>query len=76
MKRWNQQGGGGREEDGEERGFVVGRSLEMEREVEERRVSRVRVWEGRRKMSFWERKDCVAEVTEERAVRSWLRCSR
>lgn len=43
MKRWNQQGGGGGDEDGEERGFVVGRSLEMEREVEERRVSRVRV---------------------------------
>jgi hypothetical protein len=33
-------------------------------EVEERRVSRVRVWEGRRRRSFWERKEWASEVAE------------
>lgn len=40
-------------------------------EVEERRVSRVRVWEGRRRRSFWERKEWASEVAVATRLTRW-----
>lgn len=64
IKRLNQQllGGGGR---------MVVEEWRMERdlEVDAMSVSRVRVWDGRRLRSLWERKVEVLLVTVERRVR-------
>lgn len=52
--RRNQHSGAGGG-DGSGRGWRFRRR--RERRTEEMRDSRVRVWEGRRRMSFWERKE-------------------
>lgn len=58
-KRLNQHskgGGGGRNGDCG-RGLGKQRRVDREVEAEERRDSRVRVWAGRRRRSFWKRKE-------------------
>lgn len=72
-KRLNQHssGGGGGRSGGCGGGFGKQRRVESEVEVEERRVSRVRVWEGRRRRSFWERKEWASEVAVATRLTRW-----
>lgn len=68
-KRRNQESRCGEER---ERGCEGLRRREREWEVEERRDSRRRDWEGRRVRSLWERKECAVCVTLEiNAARFW-----
>ncbi|TQD88396.1 hypothetical protein C1H46_026055 [Malus baccata] len=72
-KRLNQHSsgvGGGRNGVG---GGGLGKQRRVEREVEadERRDSRVRVWAGRRRRSFWERKEWASDVAAVTRLTRW-----
>lgn len=72
-KRLNQHssGVGGGRNGGCGGGLGKQRRVEREVEADERRDSRVRVWAGRRRRSFWERKEWASDVAAVTRLPRW-----